>query len=196
MSKTLKTIQIISKVLKVISMIFFVLAIIGAIFCALGTAIMFAIKDIIIEDESISSLLAQVGISYAECILAMIVAIIACISAAILAKFAHTYFTHELEAGTPFTYDGAKELKRLGIMWIAFPLGISLISSIAFAAYQMFDPSSITFFDFGASVDLSIGIIIIIMSIIFEHGAEREEQLNAQNSKESEDFNEFNGFDQ
>ena len=196
MSKTLNTIQTISKVLKVISMIVFVASIVGAIICAIGSICIFAIKDISVGEMTITSLIEDAGTSFAEGVLAMITASISCIGAAILAKFAHTYFTHELEAGTPFTYDGAKELKRLGIMWIACPLIISLLSSVAFAVYQMFDSSLTSFTDYGVSVDLSVGILLIIMSIIFEHGAEREEIHNLEKSKEYEDVNEFNGFDQ
>ena len=121
MSKTLNTIQTISKVLKVISMIVFVASIVGAVCCALGCTLLFALKDTSIGGMTITSLIEKEGTSFAEGILAMITAIISCIGSAIVAKFAHNYFTNELEAGTPFTYDGAKELKRLGIMWIAFP---------------------------------------------------------------------------
>ena len=196
MSKTLQTIQTISKVLKVISLIIFIFCIIGAVICLLGFLLLLAIKDIEVGNMTIKGMLAEEGASISDGIFAMIVATLSCIGGAITAKFAEIYFKNELNAKTPFTYEGAKELQRLGIISIAIPAGTSLLSSIAFAVYRMFDNSLASSTGYSISIDIGIGIALIIMSVIFKYGAEREEQLNTQNSKEYEDFNKFNGFDQ
>ena len=44
--------------------------------------------------------------------------LIVCAGQAVLAKFAETYFKNKLQAGTPFTFGGAKELLRLGVMFL------------------------------------------------------------------------------
>lgn len=183
MSKTLKTIQTISKVCKIIAMIVFVFSIIGAILSALGLALFLAVKDVAIGDMTVTGFLADEGISFADSIFAMIVAVISCIGSAVVAKFAHIYFTNELEAGTPFTYDGAKEMLRLGILALAIPIGISSVSSIAFVTYKMFD-QSLTTADYNISVDIGIGLALIFMSFIFKYGAEREEKRASEESQE------------
>ena len=57
--------------------------------------------------------------------------LIVCAGQAVLAKFAETYFKNELQAGTPFTLGGAKELLRLGVLTLVIPTGCSVLGSIA-----------------------------------------------------------------
>ena len=57
--------------------------------------------------------------------------LIVCAGQAVLAKFAETYFKNKLQAGTPFTFGGAKELLRLGVLTLVIPTGCSVLGSIA-----------------------------------------------------------------
>ena len=55
---------------------------------------------------------------------------VVCAGEAVLAKFAEVYFQNELQAETPFTLAGAKELLRLGILTITIPTGCAVAESI------------------------------------------------------------------
>ena len=56
--------------------------------------------------------------------------LVVCAGEAVLAKFAEVYFRNELQAETPFTLAGAKELLRLGILTISIPTGCAVAGSI------------------------------------------------------------------
>ncbi len=71
-----------------------------------------------------------VGIDLTSLYPVMTGAMILCIGEMVLAKNAENYFAHELNTGTPFTQDGAKELLRLGILTICTPLGCLILAEI------------------------------------------------------------------
>ena len=60
--------------------------------------------------------------------------LIVCAGQAVLAKFAETYFKNKLQAGTPFTFGGAKELLRLGVLTLdlSFDNGASIVLGVMF----------------------------------------------------------------
>ena len=93
-------------------------------------------------------------------------------------KFAEIYFSNELEVGTPFTYDGAKELLRLGLIGLILPLCVSAISSIAFTVTKLFwpilEPDALI-----ESPSIGIALIVIIISFILKYGADLEEKAQS-----------------
>ena len=175
MSENLKTIQKISKVFKIISTVIFVLAIIATVILILSLSIMLYLKDVSIEGISLTTLLADEGLSVNDAIFAMIFSIISCIGTIVISIFAKRYFANELKAGTPFTHDGAKELRRLGIIFIAIPLGIALVSGIALGIGRQFIPE-LSDLQYSMKLDITIGVIFIIASVIFNYGAELEKK--------------------
>ena len=90
-----------------------------------------------------------------------------------VAHFAKNYFKHELEDGTPFTMRGAKELMRLGIIYIAVNLGVSIVAGAVFAiASKSWElPEKAEF----QGMSIGLGIIFIIVSLICRYGAELTE---------------------
>ena len=100
---------------------------------------------------------------------------------AVLSKLAVNYFTNELDDGTPFTYSGAKELLRLGILSIAIPAATSTVIGIAFIITKHFWPALSDEIMIGEPISISFGIMLIIMSLVFKHGAELEEKLKNDN---------------
>lgn len=190
MSKSLKTIQTLAKIGKVLSIIAFVLSIIGAVGMLILIATLSGIKDLTIEGTSIYSMLEKEGFSFADMLFSSIVSIVACVGSAVVAKFAQLYFSNELEVGTPFTYEGAKEIRRLGILTIAIPAGIALASTIAYVSLKQFYPS-ITNSSISFSLEIGLGIAFIVLSVIFKYGAEfvEKEQYDPYNS-----YNDYNSY--
>ena len=65
------------------------------------------------------TILSNVGVNAANFAAALSGWMFVCAGEAVVAKFAEIYFKNELQAETPFTIGGAKELQRLGILVIA-----------------------------------------------------------------------------
>ena len=128
--KTLNIIQKLSKIGKVLSKIMFIFCIIGFCGCIVGIFSMALGAETLkfggVTLESILNTEAEVtiGTVYA----AMAAGMILCAGEAVLAKFAEHYFKRELADGTPFTFAGAKEMQRLGIL-------ISVLTMQAFIEY-------------------------------------------------------------
>ncbi len=172
--KTLNSIQTLSKVAKTISRIIFVFAIVGACLCAAGI-ISFAanIDGMKLGGVTFKGLLQDTGsVSEGTLYASIAQGIVYCIGTIILAKFSELYFRHELEAGTPFTFDGAKEMLRLGILTVCISFGEDIIASIVYSilAKRLADVSPASQTDAAASI--TIGIAFIVISLLCKHGAE------------------------
>ncbi|MBQ7714987.1 MAG: hypothetical protein IJT70_03850 [Clostridia bacterium] len=171
--KTLNTIQKLSKLGKILSKIIFVFCLVGGILCVVGIIGLALIPDgIKLGGVTIRGLIEKnADISVGTCYAAMAVGIVFCAGEAVLCKFAERYFKNELKAGTPFTFDGAKELMRLGILTICIPVGTTIIAEIV---YQIMKHSfsDVVGFDLGGSISVGLGIMFIVTSLICRHGAE------------------------
>lgn len=91
----------------------------------------------------------------------------ACAISGLLLWFAHSYLTHELADGIPFTDSGATELRRLGVLTIVLPLVGLIVRAIPYAAFDVSVPGGS---DNASSVIL--GVVLIIASVVFRYGAE------------------------
>lgn len=165
MSKTLKTIQTIVKVARIIAKIVFVICIVGAVGSVFGLGALIALggADIAMGLELFPGNIEDL---YFACISGCI----ACVAEAVLAHFAIKYFDHELAAGTPFTFDGAKELFRLGIINIAVMFGISILQGIIYGILWVFFPELGDIE--GVSFSIGTGISMMLLSLVFKYGAE------------------------
>ena len=125
------------------------------------------------------SMLQQSGVTqeYVTAVLVCMTIIVA--AEAVVAKFINVYFKHELKAGTPFTFEGAKEMLRLGIITIAVPVGASLAATIVFdimAAGSGLDS------EFNFEISLGMGLMFLALSPLLKHGTEL--RLRAQYAEE------------
>ena len=105
--------------------------------------------------------------SYYRTLGTLIADAVACAISGLLLWFAHSYLTHELADGTPFTDNGATELRRLGVLTIVLPLAGLIVRAIPYAAFDMSAPYGL---DNASSVIL--GVVLIIASVVFRYGAE------------------------
>ena len=182
MEKTLKTIQTLSKVGKILSKIVFIFSIIGIVGCLAGIICLAAGLDgsVKIDGVTIHSIIEKeadttVGNLYASLAVGLVLSVCECI----LARFAEQYFKHELKAGTPFTLDGAAELKRLGILSISLALGGSVLAAIVHTVMEH-AMEGVEEFKGGDVGSISLGIMFLVMSLVLRYGTERIEKTNRQ----------------
>lgn len=175
--KTLNTIQTLSKIGKILSKIIYICCIIGVAGCVVGiVSLPFADTGILkIGCVTIYGLIVnRAGIDLNSLYSLMSGAMIVCIGPAVTAKFAERYFSHELTAGTPFTFDGAKELFRLGIITICVPLGSMIMAQIISSIVAEFIGCGEAFkLEGGDSV--ALGVMFLFMSLLCKYGAECKE---------------------
>lgn len=188
MKNPLKIIQIFSKIAYIISLIVFVCCIVGAVGCVLGLITLplglnssFEINGVTIK-ELIST---KIEMSTDNLYVIISVSLILCIAEILSAWFASRYFKNELNAGTPFTKAGSKEIFRLGIITISVSIGATILSSIVQLILVLTTNANWTDYSFDFSI-LTSGILFLIFSVIFNYGAEiLEKSKQNENSIES-----------
>lgn len=174
MNKTLGAIQALAKIGRIISKIVFILSIVGASLCVVGLISLIVIPDTLeIGDVTLHSLIEdKAGTTVAGMYAAVTAGIILCAGEAVTAKFAEVYFKHEIADGTPFTFTGAKELMRLGIITPAVSAGTAILSSVSQAIFSIFvEKLPDLSIEIGDSFGYALAFIII--SLICKYGAER-----------------------
>lgn len=187
--KTLNTIQTISKIAKIICKIGYVCCIVGGILGVVGFLSLVFIPDgfklggVTIQgmiekspDVSVKSVLANVAAG-----------VIMCIGYGILLKIAVRYFKNELDAGTPFTFDGAKELLRLGIYTICIPIATMIASKIVFEVMKRLIEADIPDPTDDIRLSAGVGIALIIMSVLCRYGAEIIQQREKKEDEKTDE---------
>ncbi len=181
MSKSLKTVQAVCKVCKVLAEIAFVLFVVivalmlaTAIFTGTGNFDALLLSGGVVLDD----MLQQTGVTQDYMVAVFVCLTIIIAAEAVVAKFINVYFKHELKAGTPFTFEGAKEMLRLGIITIAVPVGASVISAI----YLTVVTADSGDWNFSVKISLGMGLMFLALSPLLKHGTEL--RLRAQYAEE------------
>ena len=151
MKETLKTIQILSQLGKILSQVSMILSFIGFGLCVGGMTLgngVLKLNEITIHgltDGNVDQIM-------------YIALIVTCLGQAILSCFARHYFTKELRDGTPFDFEGAKEMFKLGILTICISLGTQIV-----CVFLKQESLGLNY--------IHLGITFIILSILFKYGA-------------------------
>lgn len=177
-TKTLKTIQKLSKLGKVLCTIVFIFSLIGAIGCAVGIVSLAVIPDgFSLNGVTIHGLIEKSGkVSLGTCYAAMGMGTVLCAGECVLCKFAKRYFVNELEAGTPFTYDGARELIRLGILTICIPLGTTILAALVYGIMNVVYFGNIGDVNLNNFGSVGLGITFIVVGLLCRHGSEMSDK--------------------
>lgn len=195
MSKSLNTVQKICKVCKVLAEIAFVLFVVivalmlaAAIFTGTGNFDALLLSGGVVLDD----MLQQTGVTQDYMVAVFVCLTIIIAAEAVVAKFINVYFKHELKAGTPFTFEGAKEMLRLGIIAIAVPSAASVISAI----YLTVVTADSGDWNFSVKISLGLGLMFLALSPLLKHGTElrlraqyAEEKLAEEKPADSEEDN-------
>lgn len=170
---SLRVIQILAKIGRVLSVIVFICCVVG--FCACGLAIatlLIGKETVIMDGMTIDAILqTETGIGIGTILAMLFVAMISCVGEVFIAYYASRYFKHEMQAGTPFTKEGAKEMLHLGVRMIAFSLGTHIGAEIAqnIVAILMEGTELVTI---DSDNSISLGITFIVVSLLCRHGAQ------------------------
>ena len=175
--KTLNTIQTLAKIGRIISKVIFILSLVGGIGCIVGIITTAVIPDgIKLGGVTIRGLVEQnAHISMGTLYATMAMSVILCAGEAVLCRISENYFKHELAAGTPFTFDGAKELMRFGICTICIPVGTAILSGITYGIMKACLPD-VADLNLHGSFSIGLGVMFIVMSLFCRCGAEQNEQ--------------------
>lgn len=87
----------------------------------------------------------------------------------ILLVHALGYLKMELADGTPFTHRGADRIRGLGIRTIVLPLVAAILIAVVYAVFDL-PGNAVNHWDNAYSV--TMGIVLILASLIFRYGAE------------------------
>lgn len=184
-TKTLATIQTLSKIGKILSKIVYVCSIVGIVGCAVGSvAMLFGAKTIKLGGVTLHAILeTEAGVGESTVWAAIVVGAILCTGEFFVARMAHRYFDNELQAGTPFTERGAKELLRLGISTVWIPIVAVVLGQVAQAVIAQFaenvEKLSLDGFD-----SVALGVMLIFSALLCRHGAEIGEKSEKKTEKE------------
>ena len=165
MSKNLKIVQTIARVLEIIWKVVYILCIVGAVASLVGVVLasvcnFFPSLSSGLEDKSGMTIMQVIG----YCLSGLAVSI----PQVILAKAHKDYFAMEQKVGTPFTEEGAKAFRTLGIMNIIIPVATMVVVAIISAIFKSRDVDMYA--------GLGLGIAMILISYVLAYGAELEKK--------------------
>ena len=166
MSKTLTNILKVFKVARIVAKVVFILCIIGAAGCLLGLVFLPIAEKIISLEPKVAA-----ETDFALACSGYVIGLVSCIGEAIFAFLAERYFKKVLDAGTPFTFDGAKESFRLGVASMIISVASSLVAGIAAGIILIFS-DSMADYDTTTTFSLTTGLFFMFLSMIFKYGAE------------------------
>ena len=176
--KSLHTIQQLSKIGKVLSKIVFIFSIIGFCGCIAGLlSLNFGNGGLLkLGGVTLHGLIPEeYGYNIKSITATLSGWMVVCAGEAVLARFAEFYFKNELQAGTPFTFGGAKELLRLGILTLAVPTGSAVIGSIVegmVVGFMRAEKAASMNRYFCNEASIVLGIMFILGYLLCRYGAE------------------------
>lgn len=191
-SKTLTTIQKVFNVGRILAKIAYVFSIIGAITCLVGGVIMIATDSASFEIGGVTIhaiMNKNASVNFGTALASLVAGFIICGGEVFVAKKVITYFENERATGTPFTYDGADELKKVGIFQIWFPIVMLAVAAIAVAIVKLIYPET-TELDISGAVNIGTGLFFIIISLLCKYGAEVSEKSTSNEVVTTEDITE------
>lgn len=161
--KSLTRVQKVARVLYILSRIAFWFCIVGCAMCVCGAICVGVLGD----DPEIIRLFAEEGVVYSakEALCLCIIASVECAVGIAMFVFVNKFYKKELEIGTPFNKDVAKEAKRVGLIRLFLPLGAIIVNAIIVECFHLE-------IDVSNFVDITLGIVYLIMACVFDYGAD------------------------
>ena len=166
MSRNLEIVQKTSKVLGILSKIGYICSIVGAVCCLVAVSILFIAGR---NPEIVAKIQEGSKLTIRQTVGACFIGLVYCISSILITKWHLNYFLMEQKEGTPFTEEGAKSFRTLGIVNIVVPLTAVIIASILEAIFK--SPHEVR-----PDVSFGLGIAMILLSFVFAYGAELEKK--------------------
>ena len=175
-SKNLRIIQKIVQITRIVSIVAFYGCIVGAGFYSLGVLTMGIFKLVGSGFSAISGFFGVTGLDVnglGTAPVAFLDAAIVCGAFIFLAFKMKNFLERELEVGTPFSYEIAKEMRFMGILFAAFGIGISwIVAFINMVAHFAVRISTDLDVDFTFSGIVVFGAMLVFLSFVCQYGAE------------------------
>lgn len=172
---TLDIIQIIARIGKILSKIVNICCIVGAVLCCVGIITLSLLpRSLQLGGVTIHGLVdLSEEVSMGTAIAAMAVGLIMCVGEFIVSQKAVSYFSQELEEGTPFTFSGAASLMKLGRYAVIVPIVTVIVAGITHGILSAL-MENVGEFHYDSVDTISLGIMFVVLSFICKYGAERE----------------------
>lgn len=167
--KTFRVFQVLAKTAMILSFVWAGLIVLGLVCGAAwysGAAVVGLSRETLLVMTRSNSLNQMMGVLLSELVFAL--------TDGVLFLLSFRYFRQEQADGTPFTRDGAEQVKCLGIWTIALPLAAVVLSA---AFREVFGVSRMG--DWGNQFSVFLGGVLILASLIFRCGADLEERKSA-----------------
>ncbi len=166
--KDLEKTQKMFKVLKVLATIAMVFSFVG-----LGIMLISFILLAVFDNAEIMQMFAEEAPGASkELILSSLLSVaVMLLVGTIISVMSVRYLKSELADGTPFTARGAGRLKTLGILSIVLPIAAAIVSSVIYVCFGVEDSG-----DFSASVNISMGIFLLMSALVMRYGAGVEQR--------------------
>lgn len=176
-SKSLKAIQTLVKIGRIISKIIFIFSIVGAAGCVLGIISLALVPgDFRVGEMTLRELIeTKSGVSFGTMYTSMAAGIVPCAGEAVLAKLAERCLKRELDAGTPFTFAGAKDLITLGICAVCITVGTAITAGIVTGIMKNFF-ENVEELEINGFQSAWTGVLLIVGGLLCGHGAEASER--------------------
>ena len=166
--KTFRIFQILTKIAMILSFVWAGLTILGLL-CSMvwysGGVVVGASREVMLSLTETDGLSQMTGVLLTDMVFAL--------ADGILLLFAFRYFQKEQAVGTPFTQDGAEQIKRLGIRTIVLPLVATILAAVF---SELVGLSQAARADLSNLPSVTMGIVLILASLIFRYGADLEEK--------------------
>lgn len=172
--KSLQTIQKTFRVFQILTKIAMILSFVWAGLAALGMLcgiVWYRGGTVIGADQTLLYALTHTG-GLTELTGVLLTDVIFALTDGVLLALAGRYWKAEQADGTPFTKRGAEQLKRLGIRAIVFSMVAAILAAIVCAIFDMPQNAG---GNWGDLTGVSMGIVLILASLVFRYGAELEE---------------------
>ena len=166
--KTFRVFKVLAKAAMILSFIWAGLAVLGLLCGAVwysGGTVIGADQELLLYLTTADSLNQMIGTLLTETALAL--------TDGILFLFAFRYFRQEQADGTPFTQSGAEQIMRLGTRTIVLPLVAAILSAVFCKFFDVTEPP-----DWSNLPSLTMGIVLILASLVFRYGAELEKRCS------------------
>lgn len=165
--KTLNTIQKVCNVFRILSKIAMILSFVWAGLSLVGVACVIALKNGAVGLSPETLMYLTDSSTIAEMLSVLFVDFIFGLVDGKLFFLAYRYFCKETADGTPFTSDGAEQLKKLGIKTIVFPLVSIILAGIIYGICGAEGTENLSNGSF-----VLLGIAMILFSLVLRCGAE------------------------
>lgn len=176
--KSLETVQKTFRVFQILTKIAMILSFVWAGLSALGLlcgVVWYSGGTVVGASQELLHTLTETN-GLPQLIAALLADTIAALTDGTLLAFAYRYFKAEQAAGTPFTHEGADQIRRLGVRTIVLPLVMVILIAVVYAMFGMPRGAGS---DWSNLSSVSTGIVLILASIIFRYGADLEEKAEA-----------------